>query len=206
MAKQYGIDPDATYHLDPSAEAFDKAHKKFISEMKIFGGEVIEERYDYLHGDLNPFAIEMEQFIKSAKNVKIARTYGGECPTSKGTAVCVASIDAISGGDEEISEAIRYGQIELFCDEFESLSNDHAARMRWMRNIVQKVREERAVRKAELDALMASHRNEMDKKFKKRREELQKKLRAKSSEEKPTGVSSIIDELRLIRQMSGETY
>ena len=36
LARQYGIDPDATYYLDPSADAFDRAHEKFISERDIW--------------------------------------------------------------------------------------------------------------------------------------------------------------------------
>ena len=197
LARQYGIDPDATYYLDPSADAFDRAHEKFISEMKIFGGEVLDENDNYYFGELNPFATEMENFIKPSVNVEIPRAFGGECPTSRGTAVCVASINAISGGDEEINEAIRYGHIELFSDEFESLFDDPEARMKWMKDIVQKVREEREIKEAELNEFMAARREELDKKSKKRRSDLARRIgeaKARIAKNLPPDAKKVYDE------------
>ena len=175
VAEQFGINPEATNHLDPSAHEYDAALDKFITEKKIFGGEVIVKDYNYYLGDLNPFALEMKKFIKPSSNVKISRSLGGQCPTSKGTAVCIETLNTISGGNHEINEAIRYGHIELFSDKFETLSSDTEARMQWMMSIVQKVQDERDKRQAESDARMAH----IEKEWEKRGSERLAEMRAK---------------------------
>jgi transcriptional regulator with XRE-family HTH domain len=160
LAEQFGIEmADDRYPPHPEEIEIDTARERYISAKLIFGGDVIVERYDEYVGTVNPFAAEMEKFIKPSKNVTVSRTVGGECPTSQGNAVCVESIDAISGGNAEISEAIRYGHIELFCDEFENLSKDSEARLHWMQDIVTKMKDERAQREAELNAKLAAHRD-----------------------------------------------
>lgn len=171
LAEQFGFEhTDDRFPPHPEEIEFNAAHERYISAKMIFGGDVTIERYNEYIGTVNPFAAEMDKFIKPSKNIKVTRTTGGECPTSRGNAVCVETIDAISGGDEEISEAIRYGHIELFCDEFENLSNDTEARLHWMQDIVRKMKDERAQREAELNTKLAAHRDAFKKLYNRKRE------------------------------------
>ncbi|MDG2257860.1 MAG: helix-turn-helix transcriptional regulator [Paracoccaceae bacterium] len=128
LAKEFGLVPEHDNYMMPNQE--DEQKESYIAKLKIFG-----ESHEYF-GEINPFADEMKKFVKNSTMVKLGRSNGGSCPDSKGTAFDIPVINSISGNDPEISEAISYGQIELFGEKFKSLQQNPEQRIRWMKDCV----------------------------------------------------------------------
>ena len=153
LAEEYGyISETEMFGSDPIELEEDQLSKEFIKEGKIFGGFGGSDHTTEL--SVNPFAKEMEKFVKNSKRVKLGVLPGGTCPTSRGSTISAHLINEISGNDPEISEAISLGAIKLFSKEFTAVANDHEKRIEWMKNCVIKEQKARAER---LKNLYAKH-------------------------------------------------
>lgn len=139
LAKEYGLIPESEMfpvHPDEIEEA--ERREKFIADGKIFGSS---DDADIYYSSLNPFAFELEKFVSNSKKVALSHSIAGECPNSKGNALDIQLINAISDNDPEISEAISQGDIELFSKEF---AQNQDKRKSWMKNRVLEVKKLKA--------------------------------------------------------------
>ena len=147
LAREYDLIPmDAMYPVHPDEEEMDTIVQDYISKGKIFGGELPDHLGSF---SSNPFAIEMEAFVRDSKRVDLNKTFDARCPNSVGTAICIPFINHISGNVPEVSEAIAYGQIELFSKEFEALLDKPKERAEWMLERVAEVKAQRKKRQEE---------------------------------------------------------
>ena len=138
LAREYDVIPmEPMYPVNPEQEEIDTIVQDYITKGKIFGGELP----DHLGASSsNPFAIEMEAFVRDSKQVDLNTTFGARCPNSVGTAICIPFINHISGNVPEVSEAIAYGKIELFSKEFEALLDKPKERAEWMSKRVSEIK------------------------------------------------------------------
>ena len=153
LAREYDLIPmEAMYPTNPEEEEADGIVEDYISQGKIFGGEMNDHYGGYT---LNPFAIEMEEFVRGSNIVDLSTTYEARCPNSVGNAIFIPDINAISGNDPEISQAIAYGQIELFSKEFEDLRGKPEQRIKWMAERISENKKEQEKREKERLKLMS---------------------------------------------------
>jgi transcriptional regulator with XRE-family HTH domain len=151
LAEEYGyISETEMLGSHPYELEEDQLSKEFIKEGKIFGGFGGSGYSTEL--SVNPFAKEMEKFVKNSKRVKLGVSPGGTCPNSRGSAISADLVNEISGNDPEISEAISLGEVKLFSKEFSAVANDPEKRIEWMKKCVIKEQEAKAERRKKLYA------------------------------------------------------
>ena len=118
-------------HID---QQFEEKVQINLSKGKIFGDQELADEYSlrgYHEGHVNHFGAKISKFAEGYKNVKLSVHSTGEIPDGRGVAYDVNLTNQISGRDHEINDAIAYGEIELFSNEFEALQNQ-GERLQWL--------------------------------------------------------------------------
>lgn len=154
IAKDYGLNvedyrarmigyADTEKHLDRLVDQ--------LVEGKIFGDDKLshhDSEVAYYSGDSNPFSRELVNFSKHSRITKPSRGSEGTCPSGIGTAYHIPETNRLTGKDPELNEAIAYGEIELFSDEFTQLATQEE-QIKWMKEKSEAFRERQAQRDAD---------------------------------------------------------
>lgn len=157
IAEDYGLRVhDYDDHMIGHTE-FEKHFERLTEQLadgKIFGVSNVEDRADevaFYAGDANPFSRELFQFCKESKITKIRPTSAGACPNGIGTAYHIPETNRLTGNDARLNEAIAFGEVELFSDEFNQL-NTSEERIEWMKKKSDEFHDWRSKRDEELIA------------------------------------------------------
>ena len=154
IAKDYGlVVDDYVAHMIGNAELENHLDRLAdqLAQGNIFGNQLdhFDSEVAYYSGDSNPFFRELVNFSKGSKITKISRALEGECPSGVGTAYHIPETNRLTGKDPELNEAIAYGEIELFSDEFSQLATKEE-QIKWMKDKSEAFRKRQAQRDAEI--------------------------------------------------------